>query len=667
MVSSFSKRFLLALLAVVNLLVLFHYGLGALDLLKLVVTIIIATFIPGALVLSALKLYPDTFYRFILAFIIGIALDILIFILFSILDLRILIYFLLGITLLVYLGMAQPKKDWHLLTSSLQALPVTYWVVLSFLSLLVLGLIVMFFYGPNQLPGAQAVVYHVDYPWHLGNIAEVLHHWYPQDPRLAGQAFHYHIFFYIYMAMLAFVSKVSLPLIYFRFYIIFFLYLLIGEAYFLASRWFQKRPAGVVHVIITLFLGTALLAWPHNVFLRNFFISPTFLLALLILFPLLLEISNGFKTFKMRQLVVILLLVFAVSGAKGNFFPVIWAALLATVVYALLFKRRALPVVVIALSSLVVFSAVFILIFKGTGSEGINIIPLEIVTTTALYQYLQSRLAAMNPLCLPLLAAPLYLLLFYSFRLPALFSGLKNMLHQRREIELQQVFLLAVILAGCIPAYLLSYRGTSQYYFLFVGWAALNLLTAGYLIELFTSKGQRILKIFMLILLLLSAGDTIVTLQYQAYSNQKHLSLRNKPVTPAIYQGLSYLRTESPPDAVIASYRSFWLNKDNPRFYYYSAFAERRMLVEGWMYMRPEYQDIGQQRYADMQILFYTRNQNVARDIIRRYGIDYILVDRSHKQKLRFKWESILQKVYGNEEIELYKYLDSDSNVKTDS
>ena len=650
------KRYLFAFLAVVNLLVLFYFGLGAIDLLKLSATVIIGTLIPGLLALHYCKLYPDTFYRFILAFVVGMSLDILLFIGASSLNLRFLIYILPGIGLIIYLKKGLYQKDGGLVNTTLQTFSDHHLIALTGISLLVLGLIVVFYYLPNQLPGAQAVVYHVDYPWHLGNIAEILHHWYPQDPRLAGFEFNYHIFFYVYMAFIAFISKVGLPLIYFRYYIILFLYLLIGEAYFVGSSWFHKREAGVVHAGITFFLGTALLSWPHNVFLRNFFISPTFLFALLIFFPLLMEIGQGFKKINRQRLAIILLLVFAVSGAKGNIFPVIWAALLATTVFAVLFRQRVKPMVIMLLSSLVVFAAVFLLIFKGTGSEGINILPLTIVTTTTLYQVVQSKMAALHPGWFPLVMIPLYLILFYSFRLPVLLSSLWKMLRRPKEIEAKQVFLMALVLAGCIPAYFLNYRGTSQYYFLLAGWAALNLMAAGYLTEMFSSRGKRVLKVFIIVLLLLSVGDTISTIQFQTYSYQKHMELRNKPLSPALYQGLSYLRTETPSDAVVASFRSFWLNKDNPRFFYYSAFAERRMVVEGWMYMRPEYQSQAQIRYADMQQLFYTRDKDLAREIIKQYKIDYILVDKSHKQRLRFPWKGLVEKVYLNEEVEIYRF-----------
>lgn len=141
------KRYLLAFLAVVNLLVLFHFGLGALDLLKLAAAVIIGTLVPGLLVLHGLKLYPDTFYRFILAFMIGISLDILIFIIFSWLNLRFVMYFLLGIVFIIYMGKGLHKSDWQLVKSSLQSFTVRHFTALAGISLLVLGLIVAFLYS----------------------------------------------------------------------------------------------------------------------------------------------------------------------------------------------------------------------------------------------------------------------------------------------------------------------------------------------------------------------------------------------------------------------------------------------------------------------------------------------------------------------------------------
>ena len=73
------------------------------------------------------------------------------------------------------------------------------------------------------------------------------------------------------------------------------------------------------------------------------------------------------------------------------------------------------------------------------------------------------------------------------------------------------------------------------------------------------------------------------------------------------------------------------------------------------MYMRPAYQMQAQVRYEDMQKLFYTRDQAIAKEIMKRYEINYILVDKKHKQRLRFPREGILEKVYLNEEIEIYE------------
>ena len=56
-----------------------------------------------------------------------------------------------------------------------------------------------------------------------------------------------------------------------------------------------------------------------------------------------------------------------------------------------------------------------------------------------------------------------------------------------------------------------------------------------------------------------------------------------------------------------------------------------------------------------MQKLFYTRDQVIAKEIMKRYEINFILVDKKHKQRLRFPRKGILEKVYFNEEIEIYE------------
>ena len=74
------------------------------------------------------------------------------------------------------------------------------------------------------------------------------------------------------------------------------------------------------------------------------------------------------------------------------------------------------------------------------------------------------------------------------------------------------------------------------------------------------------------------------------------------------------------------------------------------------MYMRPEYQEMALLRYNDMQELFYTRNEETAMEILEKYNIDYILVDKGHNQRLRFAWSEILDKVFSNTEVDIYRY-----------
>ncbi|MGR6835328.1 hypothetical protein [Syntrophomonas erecta] len=650
----FIKPCAAALVISINLLVLQWYGVACLEIVWFVLAVLVATLIPGLLVLNSLNLYTETWYRFILALAVGICLDILLYVILSIGQVKFLLIPVFLLLLLIYL-VKWGKRDWLCLGNLYCRADYGLVLILGFLSVAVLLIIILFYFIPNPLPGAQAAVYHVDYPWHLGNIAEVKNHWYPEDSRLAGNYFHYHVFIYVYLALLSYLTGLDLPVVFFRLYIPLFHYLLLAGAYFCASRWYGSQRAGIWHVVIVMFLGTALLSWPYNVALRNLFISPTYLLALVLTVFFLTEMKSCLQWEGWRALLVVLLLVFGISGAKGSFYPVILAGLLLGFIYMVLTRRWNNRLVILLILSLAVFLGVFVYIYQGIGSEGINILPGEIITATDLWKYYQENLEwSREPWGIVILIGS-YVLLFFSFRLPAFVNQVGSIWRRRNFIPVEDMVLVGMILGSLIPAYLLSYRGTSQYYYLLAGFTALNLISAGYLQQIFHERKISFLKIVLVILLVLSTADTLATAGYQQYVNTKFAGIRNQPLTPEVYQALTYIKDNTATDILLASYRSFWLNEDDSRFFYYSAFSQRRVLVEGWQYMSPQYQEEALKRYQDMKTLFSTRDCYRARAIINSYGLDYILVDKKHGQRLRFKQKNLVEKVFENKEMAIYR------------
>ena len=652
-----SIRWLLILVSIIlPIVTLSYYGVELLDLGLFAATIFFCTLIPGLLLLSFSHTSQDGAYRFALATVTGICLDIILYILLSILQLKSMFYPLFGMLFLAYIIRGNLREDLRTVIGAAATLETRYVAALSLSSLLLLALIGIFHFIPNPLPGGSSpLIYYIDQPWHLANIAEISNHWYPQDARLAGYPFHYHIFVYVFIAIIGNISGISLPVLFFRLVPFFLLYLLFGGAYFSGSRWFNRRSIGVLHISTFFFLGTALLAYPFNIFLINLFTSPTFLLAAVLTLFLIMEIKNYLANGERQHLLISLLLVAGVSGAKGSFFPVIFCGLLLVWLYRLVSKHDFQRLNLLLTSSLLIFAAVFVYIFEGMGSEGLNILPFEVVHYTRLFAAYQDLGGNDRSLWFMLGLLPIYFISFYSFRAFALINLIKKTVTSLPRLTFERLFMVGLIVASFIPGYLLSYRGRSEYFYLFVGYIGLNLISAGYLYDVYTNYRSKWLKVILSILLLLSGTDTVISARQLPQMIPELQATSYQPLTPAIYEGLSYLRENTDRDAIIASHRSYIYFEDNPQFFYYSAFSERRMVVEGWKYMSRPYQQEAQRRDADMATLYTTRDTDIAASILDKYAIDYLIVEKQLKEQLGFDTYKLMTLGFQNSEMEIYQ------------
>lgn len=637
-----------------NIVILVIYNTSFLDIAKFLGVVIGASLIPGLFILNKLGLYKANFYRYPLAIMVGIALDILLYIFFSALNFKVGLYFVLLGFVLWYLLSQQLREDIKLIGVTFRQVSIGDFIWFIICSFLILGLVSILYFKPNILPGVASVIYSVDYPWHIGNIAEIKNNWFPENPRLSGYPFNYHIFFHVYIAFLAYLTNISIAVLFFRLYVWLFFNLLLLGSYYLGSYWYGNKSIGKILAIITIFIGTALCSHPANLFLKDLFYSPTFFLAVIIFIYVLIEIKAYLSS--SRNLPLILLLLFALIGAKGSFFPLLWAGLFLTTIYNFIVGRDIRRLSLLLISSLIIFIPTYLYIFKTPGGEGLNLIPLTIMFNTKLYQSFITFFNLVNYKVI-LAFIPLYLVAFFSFRLFAFLNLLRNSFLNFKNITTENFLLLSITIVSFIPAYLLNYRGDSQYFFLFVGFITLNLLTAFYLYNLFYENKKIGLKVIIAIFLVVGLFDTGIMIKSANETNYSLANITQKPLTPDIYEGLAYIRDNTPLDVVIGSYRVFLINEDNPRFFYYSAFAERRVVIEGYMYNPYRYIDEAQIRYEDMQTLFRTKHNDKALSIMNKYNIDIILVDKRAKQKLYFDTKGLLEKVHENQEIALYRKI----------
>jgi len=118
-------------------------------------------------------------------------------------------------------------------------------------------------------------------------------------------------------------------------------------------------------------------------------------------------------------------------------------------------------------------------------------------------------------------------------------------------------------------------------------------------------------------------------------------------LTRGLYQGLQWVRVHSPDDAVMAV-NNHWVAKGPARgadWLYYSAFAERRVFLEGWLYtgksMQVGFWDVlankkhpYPERYELCKRVFDEGNPDAFRTMVTQYGVTHVFVDRVHGKDL---------------------------------
>jgi hypothetical protein len=108
-------------------------------------------------------------------------------------------------------------------------------------------------------------------------------------------------------------------------------------------------------------------------------------------------------------------------------------------------------------------------------------------------------------------------------------------------------------------------------------------------------------------------------------------------LTPGLQRALAWIREHTPSDAVIAVNNQFSdAHRQSPDYYYYSAFGERRIFIEGWQDTIPA-ADLSDPRITPFpdrlrlnDAVFYAADPRALKIIRRDFGVRYLLVDRVH-------------------------------------
>jgi hypothetical protein len=205
------------------------------------------------------------------------------------------------------------------------------------------------------------------------------------------------------------------------------------------------------------------------------------------------------------------------------------------------------------------------------------------------------------------------------------------------------------------------------------GLAALAILVLAKVALRLSGRNLRILEAALLLTICLGLLNTPIDAGVPAVEDLaagRPLHPTDQPeqqgMTDGLRDGLTWLRQHSGPNDVIAV-NNHTLDRDgfDSRYFYYSAFAERRVFLESWLYTS-DADEIGDARVAAGEELPFPNRQGLntavfegdreaARRLASDYGVRYLLVDRLHAPAGGLGRLGLGPPVFQNQAVAIYR------------
>ena len=165
--------------------------------------------------------------------------------------------------------------------------------------------------------------------------------------------------------------------------------------------------------------------------------------------------------------------------------------------------------------------------------------------------------------------------------------------------------------------------------------------------------------------------DWLPTLSERASAGRPLYSQEFHGITAGLYYGLRWVHDSTPTDAVlVVNNHSLRPDGSDSKYFYYSAFAERRVVLESWDYTPqtaargvfslPEALSPFPRRLRLSNAVFADADPQALLALVCDYGATHLVVDKAHgsvSPKLR-ELDSIGDPVYSNWDLDVYEIRD---------
>jgi hypothetical protein len=255
------------------------------------------------------------------------------------------------------------------------------WSVAAALSVGIVYLTIMLL-PQAPLPASSVVLEYPDFPYFIGLIEQVMNHWPPTSPGLAGIALHYEWFVFFHMAAASQVTRLPVAIIALRLdyvptIVVVGCQLLAVGRFIGGAAWTGALAVGVLFLMGPLGVIAHTNGTPFgDGVLINLWNSWTFPFGLMFFLPLLYLITERLRSATwrtssdLRSWILMALLMIGGSGAKATVLPVIVVGTGLYMVLHLVFRRSApVAAVVSAGLGIVLFVITYAIIYAGTAPD----------------------------------------------------------------------------------------------------------------------------------------------------------------------------------------------------------------------------------------------------------------------------------------------------------
>jgi len=162
--------------------------------------------------------------------------------------------------------------------------------------------------------------------------------------------------------------------------------------------------------------------------------------------------------------------------------------------------------------------------------------------------------------------------------------------------------------------------------------------------------------------------DWLPTLSDRASAGRPLYNQELHGITAGLYRGLRWVNTNTPTDAVlVVNNHSLMPDRSDSKYFYYSALAERRVVLESWDYTPqtaargvfslPEVLSPFPERLRLSKGLYATGDPRALRALACEYGATHVIVDNAHGAPVSSRFlrlRALGEPVYANWDIEVY-------------